>query len=95
MDEITYERWWQLHLRVAKGETLLAEDRVEYETGSALLDSLDEEGQRIQQNDRLMLEKLRAYIDQLDRQNQDLTRKNKELDKKIKRLEKAYWATTA
>ena len=92
MDEKTYERWWQLHLRVAKGETLLAEEKVEYETGSALMDSLDEEGKRIQENDQLRLEKLRSYIDQLETRNQELIQKNKELDKKIKRLEKAYRA---
>ncbi len=33
MDPDTYQRWWALHLRVARGETLSAEERPFYEAG--------------------------------------------------------------
>jgi len=33
MDEQTYKTWWPLHLRVARGETLSAEEQVRYEDG--------------------------------------------------------------
>ena len=28
----SYQRWWQLHLRIARGESLSAEERVVYDT---------------------------------------------------------------
>jgi hypothetical protein len=33
MDEATHKKWWPLHYRVAKGETLSTEERAEYEAG--------------------------------------------------------------
>lgn len=92
MDEKTYERWWQLHLRVAKGETLLAEEKVEYETGSALMDQ--EEAETLKPNTLRMLQTFKVRIQELENEHRDLVRQNKKLDQKIKRLEKAYQAST-
>ena len=39
MDQTTYERWWQLHLRVAQGEELDAAERVIYAAGLTELDA--------------------------------------------------------
>jgi hypothetical protein len=33
MDEATHNKWWPLHYRVAKGETLSAEEQAQYEVG--------------------------------------------------------------
>ena len=33
MDEPAYRTWWALHLRVARGESLNAEERAAYEAG--------------------------------------------------------------
>jgi hypothetical protein len=38
MDEATYETWWKLHLRAARGEALSAEETVAYERGLQVLD---------------------------------------------------------
>jgi len=33
MDDAKYRRWWQLHLRVARGETLNPAEQAEYARG--------------------------------------------------------------
>jgi hypothetical protein len=41
MDEKSYKHWWQLHLCVARGETLTPAERTEYDAGLNLLDKED------------------------------------------------------
>jgi hypothetical protein len=38
MDEATYKTWWNLHLRVARGESLNPEETAAYERGLQALD---------------------------------------------------------
>ncbi len=38
MDDATYQRWWQLHLRVAKGEELDPSEQMVYDSGLKVLD---------------------------------------------------------
>ena len=33
MDQATYEKWWQLHLQNARGESLTPDERALYDTG--------------------------------------------------------------
>ena len=39
MDDATYKVWWPLHIRVAKGETLNADEQTIYEAGCRALDA--------------------------------------------------------
>ena len=63
MDDVRYQRWWQLHLRVARGETLNPVERAEYEAGLETLDQ--EEKEQLQPESVTMLRKLRAQVEQL------------------------------
>ena len=63
MDDVRYQRWWQLHLRVARGETLNPTERAEYEAGLETLDQ--EEKEQLQPESVTMLRKLRAQAEQL------------------------------
>jgi len=38
MDNATYQNWWQLHLRLARGETLSSDESAAYQVGLADLD---------------------------------------------------------
>jgi hypothetical protein len=38
MNSLEYQHWWQLHLRVAKGEALEPQEREAYQSGLDLLD---------------------------------------------------------
>jgi len=47
MDATTSQRWWQLHLRVAKGESLGLSEQTEYESGLEALDQEEKEMHKI------------------------------------------------
>lgn len=80
MDEKQYRRWWQLHLRVARGEALGPAERAEYEVGLEVLDQ--EEKIHFEQNDLAKLRRLRAQVDQLRMVHSQLLAKSARLDKK-------------
>jgi hypothetical protein len=42
MDGVTYQAWWPLHVRVAKGEALAPEERAAYEAGLHALEQAEE-----------------------------------------------------
>jgi hypothetical protein len=44
MDHATYRRWWALHVRVALGETLTAEERAFYDAGATEIDRQEDLG---------------------------------------------------
>lgn len=92
MDEKTYKRWWQYHLRVARGETLTPAEQVEYEAGVKRLDQ--EEGEQLQTNGLAALRQARAQIEQLRIVNTQLLAKSAGLDRRIVALEKSYQALT-
>ena len=67
MNEKTYKQWWQLHLRVARGEALGLQEQTQYEAG---IDTLDKEEREQFQAARLnQLRQLRAQIEQLQNLN--------------------------
>ena len=92
MDNARYQRWWQLHLRVARGETLNPTERAEYEAGLEALDQ--EEKEQFQPESVTMLRRLRAQVEQLRRVHAELLAQSARLDERIAALERAYRALT-
>ena len=93
MDQTTYERWWQLHLRVAKGEELGAAEQAIYTAGVTDLDA--EEGQTPGENSNLtLLRRLRTEVESLETTHAQLQAKSRRLDRQIWTLEGAYMALT-
>jgi ribosomal protein L11 methylase PrmA len=92
MENEVYRRWWQLHLRVAKGETLDPTEQVEYEAGLKALDQEEEE--QFEQHNVLNLRRLRAQIEQLRLVHSQLLARSARLDEQIAALEEAYRSLT-
>lgn len=92
MDDVRYQRWWQLHVRVARGETLNPVERAEYEAGLEALDR--EEKEQLRPGNVTTLRKLRAQVEQLRRVHAELLAKSARLDERIMALERAYRALT-
>ena len=92
MDEAQYCRWWQLHLRVARGETLDPAEQVEYDAGLEALDR--EEQEQFKTDDLTRLRRLRTQVDQLRKTHDQLLAKSARLDEQIAALEKAYRSLT-
>ncbi len=91
MAGLNYERWWSLHLRVAKGEPLSEQERIEYDLGQRLLDEQPE----FSGGDTLdHLRTLRTAIDRASSLHAELTTRSAELDKKIDGLEVTFQRLT-
>ncbi|MBI3960502.1 MAG: hypothetical protein HY328_16955 [Chloroflexi bacterium] len=91
MTDFNYERWWELHVRSAKGEALTVEDQTEYNAGQAILDSQD----TIVDSDiftRLRI--LRSTIQRAAHRHAELSAYSEELDQKIAVLESNYQRLT-
>ena len=92
MNEQTYNKWWQLHLRVSQGETLDPQEQTQYNAG---LDALDnEEKEQFQSTGLNAIRQLRASIEELRDFHAELMHKSKHLDEQIVTLEKAYQRLT-
>ncbi len=91
MPDFDYEQWWSLHLRVAKGESLSAQEDQAYQTGLSQLDSQQAsvEGETI-----LYLRTLRSAIGRASRRHAEMTARSTELDTKIAALESRYQRLT-
>lgn len=91
MLDLNYEQWWSLHLRVAKGESLTAEEDQAYQMGLSQLDSEQPsfEGETI-----LYLRTLRAAIGRASSRHAEMTTWSTELDTKIAALESRYQRLT-
>ena len=68
MDPAAYRQWWEVHVRVARGEQLSPEERTRYEAGRQELEK-DEQYREVQNareiRDRLtIMEKRRGLLDQ-------------------------------
>jgi hypothetical protein len=87
MDEKTYPRWWQLHVRVARDERLSLLEQMEYDRGLQGLDRA--ERQELESSDTAALRQLRAQIEQLQIENTQLRAKSVRLDEQIRTLERA------
>ena len=92
MDEKTYQRWWQYHLRSAKGKTLTPAEQAEYEAGFSELDQ--EEREQFEQHSHTALRRLRAQVEALQLTHTQLMSESDRLDKRIAVLEKRYQALT-
>ena len=92
MDQTTYMRWWQLHLRVARGDELDAAGRATYEAGLIELDA--EEKAQWTDSDLIRLRKLKAEVESLQSTRVQLQAKSRRLDRQIRTLERAYVALT-
>ena len=93
MDQTTYERWWQLHLRVARGEELDAAEQAIYAAGSMDMDA--EEGKTPLENSNLtLLRRLRTEVESLETTHAQLQAKSRRLDRQIWTLEGAYMVLT-
>ncbi len=90
MSEFDYESWWALHLRVAKGESLSAQETTAYESGLIHL-----EGQAVGADETLTyLRSLRSAINRAAALHKDLVARSAALDSKIVALESAYQQQT-
>ena len=92
MDETQYQRWWQWHLRVARGERLDPAEQAEYEAGLDLLDQ--QEKDQFEPDNLTMLRRVRAQVEQLRAVQAQLLAKSARLDERIAALEEAYRALT-
>jgi len=79
----TYQRWWQLHLRVARGERLSPAERAVYDAGRRELE--DNETLEPLQNAKQAREELR----ELEEQRRGLEQRRQELDAEIAAIESA------
>jgi hypothetical protein len=92
MDEKTYKAWWQLHLRVARGETLKPDEKIQYDAGLSALN--EEEKEQFRPEKLMALRQLRMQVEQLKATHAQLKDESSLLDNKIANLEKAYQAKT-
>jgi len=92
MDQTTYEKWWRLHLRVARGEELDAAERSIYEAGVMDLDA--EEKTRWENSDLRTLRMLKAKVESLETIHTQLQSRSHRLDRQIWMLEGAYMMLT-
>ncbi|HLK61738.1 MAG TPA: hypothetical protein VKU00_34650 [Chthonomonadaceae bacterium] len=82
MEAHTYQIWSQLHLRVARGETLTAEEKAIYDIG---IKELDRE-EKIE-GDMARLRQLKANLAQLEAENTHLREERQQLDAQIAAVE--------
>ena len=87
METIEFEKWWQLHLRVAKREMLADEELRLYNAG---LEEQHTTENDINANLIERLQRLRGELDALASENNELHSQQEELDQKIVALESAY-----
>ncbi|MCE7985107.1 MAG: hypothetical protein DYG89_28375 [Caldilinea sp. CFX5] len=92
MAESEYEQWWQLHLRVASGETLGSEEEIAYRAGLELLER--EEATQLSLSDVTLLRSLRARLQTLVHLQNSLLLQSAKLDEKIEELERTYQQLT-
>ncbi|NOX60819.1 MAG: hypothetical protein GXP42_02555 [Chloroflexi bacterium] len=92
MDQTAYRQWWQLHLRVARGEKLDSQEQQAYESGLEMLDR--EEQEALAPADLALLRQLRSQIDRMQTMHAQLLMKSAQLDEQIAALERAYQSLT-
>lgn len=92
MEKETYDQWWQLHLRIARGENLDAAEQALYAAGLAALDS--EEKMQWEEVNLVRLHQLREEIERLEATHSQLQAQRQHLDRQIWTLEGAYMSLT-
>jgi hypothetical protein len=92
MTEAEYQQWWQLHIRVARGEPLADAEQVLYRAG---MDALDhEEAERLPLASLANLRQLRQQIQLLTQSLAQLTIRSELLSSRITVLEQTYQQLT-
>ncbi len=92
MDEMMRQRWWMMHVRVARGENLGPAEQDEYDRLATLFDR--EEKAQLGPTDQTLLRKLRTQIEQLQAEHSRLAAKSANLDRQTQALERTYRALT-
>jgi hypothetical protein len=82
MDPDAYQRWWTLHLRVARNENLTAEEKACYEAGLKQLQQEEVGG-----NGAARIRELRAAVSALQADYNQLHAKSEKLETEITALE--------
>jgi hypothetical protein len=90
MEEQAYNTWWQLHCRVALGETLTPEENRIYEAGRAELENEEWNEMRWGVDWEVWKERWR----ELEARNQQLAQQEAELRARAAELELQYFALT-
>ncbi len=77
MDQAEYERWWQLHIRVARGESLTSAENRAYEVGRLELEKTEGFGELA------AAKQAREQLVALDAERDRLEQRRKQLDSEI------------
>lgn len=88
MKAADYKAWWNLHVRVSKGESLTGNERTAYDEGLRLLRENDVEPSNLS-----FLRQTRAEIHRLEEERNRLQERRRELKEHADRLESALTAT--
>ena len=86
MTTYAYDLWWQLHVRVARGETLSAKEQADYQAG---LDQLDLQEAQIEPESLLALRAARAQIAQQTAEHTQMLARSAQLERQIAEIESA------
>ena len=81
MDQAAYQQWWQLHLRVARGELLRHAEQQAYEAGRLELEQTE------QFTELAVATQARGELAALDAERDQLEQRRKQLDGEIAALE--------
>lgn len=88
MATFDYEQWWQLHLRVAGGETLTPQEQADYQDGLAILDH--EEEVILRDKSIAVLRQMRTRVHELAQTHSRLQAQIQELDSSIPGMGQTY-----
>jgi hypothetical protein len=83
MNQVTYERWWSLHLQVARGQTLSVEDQAFYDSARQSLEGLENLG------DIEAARQERAHLTALQVEYAAWEKRRQQLNAEIAKLESA------
>lgn len=92
MTDAEYQQWWQLHIQVARGETLASAEQAAYLAGLEELDQ--EEGEQLKGASLARLRQLRQQIQLLTQSLAQLTTRSELLSSRIALLEETYQQLT-
>jgi len=81
MDQAEYERWWQLHVRVAREDSLTSEEKRAYEAGRLEFEKTEDFGELA------AAKQAREQLVALDAERDRLEQRRKQLDSEIVALE--------
>jgi hypothetical protein len=84
MDQATYQRWWMLHLRGARGEGLNAEEQAFYDSVRRQLELAERLGAQ-----GLGLHEARAAVASLEAERSALEARRRQIEAEIAALETA------